>query len=126
MTGPRKEAASTRRVIKGRMSEKNERIPRYQELEKPEFKSTIPPHLVNKLSDQEQWIIESLSRMESVHEWLVRAALDGNRADIETDLRVQEVEDWKSMVSSKWAVIGGFLLLCLPILVEKIVDHLLN
>src|SRR5208337_619399 len=108
------------------MSEKNERIPRYQELEKPEFKSSIPPHLVNKLSEQEKWIIESLSRMESVHEWLVKAVLDGNRADIEADLRVQELEDWKSMISSKWAVIGGFLLLCLPILIEKIVAHLIQ
>ncbi len=108
------------------MNEKNERIPRYQELEKPEFRSTIPLHLVNKLSDQEKWIIESLSRMESVHEWLVKAALDSNRADIETDLRMQEVEDWKSMISSKWAVIAGFILLCLPILVEKIVVHLLS
>ena len=108
------------------MSEKNERIPRYQELEKPEFRSTIPPHLVNKLSDQEKWIIESLSRMESVHEWLVKAVLEGNRADIETDLRVQEVEDWRSMVSSKWAVVAGFLVLCLPILVEKIVARLLT
>jgi len=108
------------------MSEKTERTSRYQALEKPEFKSTIPPHLVNKLSEETKWIIESLSRMEAVYEWLVKAALDGNRADIETDLRVQEVEDWKSMISSKWAVIGGFLLLCLPILVEKIVTRLLE
>lgn len=106
------------------MAEKFEQSSRYQKLEKPEFKSTIPVHLVNKLSEQEKWIIESLSRMESVYEWLVKAALDGNKADIETDLRMQELEDWKSMVSSKWAVIGGFLLLCLPILIEKIVAHL--
>lgn len=113
-------------VFMTRMPEKPERTSRYQELEKPEFRSTIPPHLVNKLSDQEKWIIESLSRMESVHEWLVKAALDGNRADIETDLRTQELEDWKSMISSKWAVIGAFLLLCLPILLEKIAAHLIK
>lgn len=106
------------------MGDKSEQKSRYPKLEKPEFKSTIPAHLVNKLSDQEKWIIESLSRMESVYEWLVKAALDGNRADIETDLRMQEMEDWKSVISSKWAVIGGFLLLCLPILIEKIVAHL--
>lgn len=106
------------------MSEKPERMGRYKQLQKPEFKSSIPSHLVNKLSDQEKWIIESLSRMESVHEWLVKGVLDGNQADIELDLRVQIVEDWKSMISSKWAVIGGFLLMCLPILLEKIVSRL--
>jgi hypothetical protein len=106
------------------MADKPERKSRYPELEKPEFKSTIPAHLVNKLSDQEKWVIESLSRIESVYEWLVKAALDGNKTDIETDLRVQEMEDWRSMISSKWAVIGGFLLLCLPILVERVVARL--
>lgn len=106
------------------MAEKPEPTSRYQKLEKPEFKSTIPTHLVNKLSDQEKWMMESLSRMESVYEWLVKAALDGNKADIDTDLRMQQLEDWKSVISSKWAVIGGFLLLCLPILIEKIVARL--
>jgi hypothetical protein len=103
---------------------KSERTSRYPELEKPEPRSTIPPHLLGKLSDQERWIIESLSRMESVHAWLVKAALDGNRADIENDLRTQELEDWKAMVCSKWAVVGGFLLLILPILLQKLADHL--
>lgn len=95
-------------------------------MEKPEFKSTIPPHLVNKLSEQEKWIIESLSKMEAVYEWLVKTAIDGNKAEIDTDIRVQELEDWKSMVSSKWALVCGFLLLCLPIVIEKILTRLIN
>jgi hypothetical protein len=108
------------------MPEKPERIARYAPLTKPEFKSTIPPHLVNKLSDSERWIVESLSRVEAVHEWAVKAILDGNRADIETDLRVQSVEDWKAAISSKWAVIAAFLVMCLPILLEKLIGKLLK
>lgn len=110
----------------GTMAEKSERIPRYQELKRPEFKSSIPEHLVNKLSDQEKYIIMSLSKMESEREWVINSVLDLNRSLIETDLRTQELQDWQSMVSSKWAVVGGFLLLCLPILVEKVVAHLIK
>lgn len=108
------------------MSEKSERIPRYQELKRPEFKSSIPDHLVNKLSDQEKYIIMSLSKMESEREWLINSVLELNRSLIETDLRTQELQDWQSMVSSKWAVVGGFLLLCLPILIEKVLTHLIK
>jgi len=109
-------------VVKRRMAD--QRIPRYQELEKPEFKSAIPPHLVNKLSEQEKYLVETLSRMEAQNEWLIKAVLEGNRSAIETDLRVQELQDWKSMVSSKWAVVAAFLLICLPVLVKAILDRL--
>lgn len=108
------------------MADKPERTSRYQPLEKPEFKSTIPPHLVDKLTPEMKWIVESLSRMEAVYEWLLKAALDANRIDLESDLRTQELEDWKALISSKWSVVGGFLLLCLPILVEKVVEHMIK
>jgi hypothetical protein len=102
------------------------RIPRYTKLEKPEFKSTIPPHLVDKLSPQEKYLVETLSRMEAQNEWIIKVALDENRANIETDLRVQEIQDWKSMVSSKWAVVAAFLLICAPVVVEKILARILK
>ena len=110
------------RVVKRRMAD--QRIPRYQELEKPEFKSAIPPHLVNKLSEQEKYLVETLSRMEAQNEWLINAFLEGNRSAIETDLRVQELQDWKSMVSSKWAVVAAFLVVCLPVVIKGILDRL--
>ena len=50
----------------------------------------------------------------------------GRGVVIETDLRVQEVQDWNTMVSSKWAVIAGFLLLCLPVIIKAIFDKLLK
>jgi hypothetical protein len=105
------------------MPDKTDRIPRYQELKEPVFKSSIPEHLVNKLSDQEKWVIEALSRVEGQIAWIAKAVIDGNRSNIESDLRIQELQDWRAMISSKWAVIGGFLLMCLPILIEKIVTH---
>jgi hypothetical protein len=100
------------------------RIPRYQELEKPEFKSAIPLHLVNKLSEQEQYLVGTLSRMEAQNEWLIRAVLESNRSIIETDLRVQDVQDWKSMISSKWAVIVVFILMCIPVALKALLERL--
>lgn len=103
-----------------------QRIPRYQELKKPEFKSAIPPHLVDKLSPQEKYLVETLSRMEAQNEWLITVVLGENRSTVETDLRVQELQDWKSMVSSKWAVIAAFLLICLPVAVKEVLNRLLK
>jgi hypothetical protein len=105
------------------MSDKSERIPRFAKLERPEFKSTIPAHLLNQMNATEQYVVASLSRMEAVFEWLISSALAGNKADIETDLRLQVVEDWKAIVSSKWAVITVFILLLLPIVLEKVLNH---
>ena len=99
-----------------------ERIPRYQKLEKPEFASTIPPHLVDKLTPQEKYLVETLSRMEAQNAWIIKAVLEENRADIETDLRVQELQDWKAMVSSKWAVVAAFPVVCLPVLIKWMFD----
>jgi len=103
----------------------DQRIPRYQELEKPEFKSAIPPHLVNKLSAQEKHVVETLSRMEAQTGWLIKAVLEGNRSAVETDLRVQELQDWKTMVSSKWAVVVAFLIICFPVIVKAVLDRLI-
>ena len=102
------------------MAEKSERIPRYPVVQKPEFKSSIPPHLVDKLSPQEKYLVETLSRMESQNEWLIAVVVDNNRAIVETDIRVQEVQDWKSIISSKWAIIVGICLLLLPVLIERL------
>lgn len=101
-----------------------DRIPRYQALAKPDFKSTIPPHLVNKLTEQEKYLVETLSRMESQNEWLIRAVIEQNRSANETDLRVQEIQDWKAVISSKWAILFGFIAVCVPIAISKLISYL--
>lgn len=102
------------------MADKPERIPRYQALKLPEFKSTVPDHLIDKLSPQEKWVIEAISRMEQRDEWIIAAILDCNRSNIESDLRIQELQDWQALISSKWAVLLGCLALIAPVLLEKI------
>lgn len=106
--------------------QQRERISRFQQLEKPEFKSAIPPHLVNKLSEQEKYVIETVSRMEAQNEWLIQSAMHQNRALIENDLEIQEIKDWKSMITSKGAVIIALILMFLPMLLKALVDRLLK
>lgn len=68
--------------------------------------------------------METLSRMEAQNEWLIRVVLEENRCALETDLRVQDLQDWKSVISSKWAVIAAFVIICFPVVVKAIVDRL--
>ncbi len=106
------------------MSEKTESIPRYQILQKPEFKSQIPPHLTDKLDPKERFVLEAISRMEQETAWLSRAVLDGNRAMVETDARVQAVEEWKQMVNYKASGVIALALIIIPLLVEWIFGKL--
>jgi hypothetical protein len=102
------------------MSEKTENIPRYQLLQKPEFKSQIPPHLTDKLEPRERFVLEAISKMEQEQAWLSRVVLEGNRGQVETDLRVQAVEEWKQMVTYKASGVIALALIIIPLLVEWI------
>jgi hypothetical protein len=104
----------------------NQRTPRYQELEKQEFKSGIPTHLFTRMGEQEKYVVNALSRMEAQNEWIVKSLIDNNRSLIETDLRMQELQDWKAMVSSKWGIVGAFLLCCCPVVIKIVIEHLLK
>jgi NADP-dependent 3-hydroxy acid dehydrogenase YdfG len=102
------------------MSEKPERIPRYTEFQKPEFKSQIPAHLTEKLDAKERFMLEAISRMEQEQAWLIRVVLETNKATIESDLRMQEVQDWKQMVTYKASGVVALALIVMPLLVEWI------
>lgn len=49
----------------------SENPPRLQPLVEPEFHSSIPPHLISKLSEREQHQIHALSTMESRLDWFM-------------------------------------------------------
>jgi hypothetical protein len=97
--------------------------PRYAKLEKPEFHSTIPHHLVDKLSQHEKYLVETLSRMEAQTDWTIRAVLEENRGLLETDVRLQEVQEWKKMLCSKWAVIAIIATALIPALIAEAVSR---
>ncbi len=99
---------------------------RYQKLEVPDFHSTIPAHLLGQLTDQGKYLVETLSKIEQQNQWLINAVLECNRVNVETDIRVQQVERWKEMLTSKWAMVSGVMLLAVPPAIEYALTRLLG
>jgi hydrogenase maturation factor len=83
--------------------DKDESGSRYPKLEVPKFESRIPAHLLNRLSDQEKWLVETLSKIDQKADWFMAAILRTNEIDREIDVRLVKVERF----TGKWAVIGA-------------------
>lgn len=123
---------------------------RYDLLDVPEFKSTIPNHLLGKLSDSERFMVETMSKLENQSDFLVKAAIQGNRYCLDSDARlavlevwkekqgtgepimadvvtkVQKLWDWQQMFSGKWAVVWALALIVIPIVLKLLVDLILK
>lgn len=99
---------------------------RYRTLHVPDFKSSIPAHLLGKLGEQERYIVETLSKMEQQNTWIMVATVECNRAVIELDERESKVETWRDRITSKWAMLLGILVVLTPVIVKAIVDHYLK
>ncbi len=97
--------------------------PRYRTLKVPDFKSSIPAHLLGKLGDQERYIVETLSKMEQQNQWIMLATMETNLAVIELDERTGKVESWKDRITSKWALVLGLVMLVVPVLLKALIDH---
>jgi len=80
---------------------------RYPKLEVPKFVSKIPTHLLNRLSDQEKWLVETLSMIDQKSDWFMGAIGRTNEIHRELDTRLARVERF----TGKWAVIGGFCII---------------
>jgi len=99
---------------------------RYKRLEIPEFRSAIPPHLVGKLSEQDRYLVETLSRLEQANHWLIDAVVANNRANIELDRQVRALSKWKTVLTSKWSIVLAIAALCAPVLARIIIEQLLK
>jgi hypothetical protein len=119
--------------LEGRiMSNEQPSAPRaYELLEIREFKSSIPPHLLGKLSESERYLVETMSRLENQNNWLVNALLKVNKDVLDCDRRITEtnrnvatVSDWKQLMSGKWAVLAAISLILLSVLAKFLLDAL--
>jgi len=114
------------------MSNEQSSAPRaYELLELREFKSTIPPHLLGKLSESERYLVETMSRLENQNNWLVSALLKVNKDVLDCDRRITEINktvatlsDWKQLISGKWAVVAALGLVVLSALLKMVFDAL--
>lgn len=78
-------------------------------LEKPEFKSDIPPHLLANASENEKYVLEQLSMVMQYVRWSSQVEVDTNHQVRKTNGRVIKLERWKEMFSSWWALLLAIL-----------------
>jgi len=89
---------------------------RYPVIELPVFESKIPPHLVNKMSDQEKWLVETISKLDQKTDWLLTKIVETSGHVLELDVRTARIEDWKAVFSGKWAIIAAVCFMCVTAL----------
>jgi len=80
---------------------------RYHRIEKPVFASKIPEHLLAKLDDKERYLLDQVSTLGGKADWLIERAVESNQIAIEVDARLTKVENWKTMVTGKGAVVAS-------------------
>lgn len=124
------------------MSEPQKR--QYEPVVPKEFRSTIPPHLLDKLSDTERYLVQAMSKLENQYDWLVAVAVGNNKNIIDLGGRCDTVEvwktqvdkdtyghsdkvnklwEWKTMMSGKWAVLWAVCLVLFSTAVKWLFDH---
>jgi hypothetical protein len=106
------------------------------------FKSTIPPHLLTNLSEDERFIVEALSRLENGTNWITETVLGVQKSVTRLDYKIStltklmdemrstlhdyknveyktnQLWTWKQVVSGKWAILWGILVLVIPSIVN--------
>lgn len=99
---------------------------RYKELEVPEFKCTIPPHLLSKLDDADRYLVEIASKMEQQNAWMVGVLRNENEATVEMDSRLGRIEKWKERLMSRWTMAVALGVICIPVVLKAVVDRWLG
>jgi hypothetical protein len=99
---------------------------RYKALVVPEFKSTIPPHVLARLPESERYLVEMVSKVEQRDAFLINAATGGQEAAIALDIRVTKVEKFIERLTHKWSVIAYIGLLSMPVIVKILVERWLS
>lgn len=118
----------------------------YEAITLREFKSTIPPHLIAHLPEDERFIVETVSRLENQYAWMVENVVRNNGATLDLDERVSALEskevhtatrlvmmegqadkvgklwDWKQFLSGKWAVVAALALVVIPLVLKFLLD----
>jgi hypothetical protein len=111
-----------------------------------EFRSSIPPHLLANLPDDERFMVETMSKLENQYGWLADGLVRNNTATLDLDERVTALEkaqkdastrlvamekqedkveklwDWKQFFSGKWAILAALVLVLLPLLLKFLLD----
>ena len=120
---------------------------RYAGVEPREFKGTIPPHLLAKLPDDERFLVETVSRLESQNTWVMEVLHDLDKSVQDIDGRINTLEqgtrdlaslrttqeglvekvsnlwEWKQVVTGKWGVVVAISAVVAPVLIKLVFDY---
>lgn len=99
---------------------------RYPKLELPVFESKVPPHLVSQMSDQERWLVETISKLDQKTDWLLQKIVETNGHVGDIDIRTQKIEDWKSVFTGKWALIAALAFMVLTAVTSAIARAMID
>ncbi len=88
----------------------------------PVFQSAIPSHLLGKLSEQERYIVETLSKMEQQNTWLSQRCVEDSNMLMGMERRLSRVEKWKAVLMGRWAFVIGIVAVAAPIVLSKILE----
>jgi len=124
---------------------------RYEQVVMQDFRSTIPPHLLAKLPEDERFLVEAVSRLENQFDWTVRTLIKVNGDALDLHSRVNGLEkhvpvvvklqdelvltikpkvealwDWKQFFSGKWAVLAVVGVAVLGVLLKVAIDLVLK
>lgn len=99
---------------------------RYKALSVPEFRSTIPPHVLARLPESERYLVEMVSKVEQRDAFLINAATNANEASIGLDIRVTKVEKFIERLTNKWSVIAYIILLSVPVVLKILIERWLS
>ena len=114
------------------MSNEQSNAPRaYELLELREFRSSIPPHLLGKLTESDRYLVETVSKLENQNNWLTSAVLKINKDVLDCDRRITDtcrdvtgILDWKQLISGKWAAVTVIGVIVLSALLKFVFDAL--
>lgn len=122
----------------------------YEPIVLKEFKSTIPPHLLSSLPEDERFMVDTMSKLENQFVWLADGVVKVNGATLDLDDRVSQLEfshnrsaqrlgamegqtekvntlwDWKQFFTGKWAVLAALALAVVPFLLKFMYDAALK
>lgn len=101
----------------------DENVSRRKSLEVPEFKCTIPPHLLSKLSEADRYLVEIASKMEQQNAWMVGVLRQENEANVEIDARLGKIEKWKDRLMSRWTMAAALAVILVPVVLKAVVDR---
>jgi len=91
-------------------------------LDPPEFKGTIPEHMLSKMKEGDAYLFNRVSEMEEREKWLVQSTQENRRHLINIDSMARSVYRWRQTLTSRWGVIVGAVVLILPVIIKTLLE----